>query len=1581
MATTTIPLEELVLNKLGGRESQSILDDPAEQEKLYLREITLYNKALTDRAQQEFVGPPPPPTPEPRNLVQQIGDVASSVGETLAPALPSREQPLGIARYIPSLEPSVAATSGLLTTGVGGLTAAAKYLGRVGSELFTGKLTPGRLEPQPEDAEWMDYIQNNFAYQPRTTLGNLAFDAMNLPFHAFKKVAEGAGDLALNLGAPAPVAATIATASEIGLLFALDRSLRRTFRSSAKTVRDFQQAVNAYDHVKAGVLGAELVKRVPPLQIEAAKERLLAEPEIRSKARNEAAGLLEKYNAGPLALADELNLLKQIRDSIPTELSRRTILGELGYSPNEANILNARMSLLDRVSSKETLAVQGEINRFKNPNSSRADRIEAIERIRAQTAVRNLADLGFSEATQAEFAPLLRQNVAPNLPESFVEDIAARDAAEGLPIYSPEGEFLPQGAPPVAGDIAQQNAQRALAEARAIRRGEEPPPPTETLPVEPTPPIAPTAPTGEALAEPPSRPAAPSEVTLTQLPQRESVLTALDIFLDNSTTITAKQTALAQIKREALNLVPGNVERGLRQLGLEEELISDLLPRLKNVRAAKPVAAPPAEIAIDIPPQATPADELARIPPQEPSVQNLTTTPPAETIPSRAEVVEPEPLPTKTPRVPRQRRVIPIEQETQLAPPTRDLPAQETMFQRYRNKEIAVDNVPIPELAMGEMLRRNGVTLGFTEFNQMAAEISSLEPTREALTNYMNAFIRERQNLAETSAKLNDGDQLNPKQISVEDRAQYIEAGQLMSLEQIYENLANGVDISADLSPSLAKIYTRALKYHNRKLTQAQRRSFDEIKQSIADLFPEIDPNTLGAFNLGDITPRQKLALQQLYNDAVREGKNFVDIIRELTLSDPRKDLYIEYLRTTNAPPEPGSTRNLANMPFDAEAAARGDFVIQRRENKEFPGTFHPPVYQSGLDAMKNAPEMTRPGDRNIIQRSLRPNWMRTNGIRVFQRLGLEDWMYAYREAEQALTKEEAATFKANRKFGRQFTSEQRRAIGAYGISLQPKGVDLLRTSNIPIRELSAKEMDGYNYIRTQFEDYFARLQDVRAANGVEPLEYIDNYMTFMRSVIENERGQVRTELGAADNQVIMDRFAHSRDMPFPSEKTRTNKLYPVEVDAFNILNQYARYALEYIHLTPFRAMVHEHINVPIKNPVTGETFNLAQEKPVMHTFLNNWLDYISRKPVSYEAPAGMRRFIYTMDQNLAGSYMAFNPKSALSQFTSLAQAYIEVGEINMAKAIARWLVDPLTGFKQREFRRANSKLLDIRNLEIPMNEFADGVMEGVLSRAKGKEYVSSLARNVVRAGTFAMRIFDGISASIAWDAGYLMATRRGLNQKDAANFADDVVTRTQGTNLRGDRSNIQRTIWGRAITRFQSYAINNWDQITHDTIGIENPNLSMKEKAQRISRLMFIIGFVSSTINNIFGDTPLPNPLGKAVEIGVKGPRENESEGGFLLRLLQQATLGEALKMAPIIGSARFPNSSGVGPQADYIRDLARSASGQPGARSFPDMLLRGFVPGGATISNALKPERENQKSFATRGGREGRGGRGNSR
>lgn len=1628
-----------------------------------------------------------------------------------------------------------------------------------GSGIPNITIEPAKVLPSGEYVPATDFrnvqnIQKEYTYQPRTNFGQVVNDVFQFPFHMITQGADLVEDTATSIGIPQQQARALAAAVEVAAFYFGDKAFRSGARSVGAKVKEFKTNLDANRLDVALKNSQELFDKVDNSII---SDRLNAARIREQTAQNDLLNVLRQRGANLEAdqLAADIAVTSARRTNIPpgptltgaqrgttnvptgdltgtlpSRVPASTIPTELPVesavpTPPIGGTTTAPTSPLANVlrSATRDVRIGGEIITSPDPVAGdilRSPDFSALEAAVIPYQPTRILGAGVdSVVMDVGNGQVLRVGIGENAPWAGIPDVI-RPIDSGQ-VGAIRWQLMPQVDTTniTAGNIAQMhirlrdrgfefvdpgadnlgrlpNGNIVIIDPGAVKPIGEPAPvrnipPTEppgTLPVE-----TPTAP-----VEPPSRPAAPSEVTQLRYANNSRVMGALDDLANEEASITIHNKALADIKAEALQLSPGKLEEGLRQLGLEEVDISDLLPRLKNVRATR-VASPRAK---------TVGEAISESPS---TVQNLTPTEVAIDIPPS----DPSPVKTSTRR--QIRKIIPVEPEVLNTPDRIG-----TNYELYQERVTARSGVAQPDLLMGEVLRRDNITFSEAEFNRMAQEVSQFRTAAEAQA-YAESYIQRRgaeapeavtapivrdavpitslktlpdetargtsigrntqvqlmreggkptaivindgvlhtsksltelqaeaarmessniplegrqrnqleqariqakaelfgvsteeastinvtearnriikianeQNLdvfivtrqghleqipktiIETSAKLNDGDLSNPKKITAEDRAQYMaeQARETspLTIEQIIQHLTDGDDIRATLPPQLAELYGRAMEYTQRKLTTPDRRSMKQILQSINNLLGE-----RGAIGDIELSPLQKSAYNELRNDAIRMGKDIMDLIRgDPRLSTIEKRLLEEYSRSTKAPP-PKPYMELNNMSFDSEAALRGDFVIKRAAG-DAPGTYRPEIYFSDWMNVAAGDDIKARSERSIFAKIVRPESFQT-ATRKLLAAGQEDIVHAYRGVEQNLTKDKTDYMHAIKRMRNQFSEEQQRAIGA-DMFLDEGSIDLLIASNVEPRAINAAETTGKQFIRSVFEELFPRAQEVRKNTGREPMTYVENYITHMRASNIDNAFAVNTSLAEDAVNVINTRYANLKNTPFPMEKTRRGGKFPAEINAFDILEQYVDYALRQVHMGPFVAKVHELIDTPIIDPTTNKTWDMQTEKPILYKYMTKWNNYIAGKP-QYTIPEPWNQILFAASRSIGNAYIAGNPGSAIIQPTSLFNTYMHVGMGHLTKATVNYLKDAATpGHPLRKFRLENSKLLDTRNADIFFDEAGQGLLEyamqripGLRTAGKALEKVSGAVGNI---GTKPLRFLDQVAAEVTWDAGYEFAKKAGKADEAAFNVADDIVTLTQGSSLRGERSPIQRSQAGRALTQFQTFAINNYDFLTHDILGIDNVKMTNPDRVRAIMRLIGAGTLFNILIEDVGGgNSPVPNPPLSFARSLLKGKADNESDLHYLTNLTTGGITGETLKVTPVLGSARYPRSQFGGPIVSYANELIRAGIAPETTRgeretNLPRTIVRGMLPAGATLDKALlAPERKNTGSFKTLSG-----------
>src|SRR4030042_3381999 len=85
------------------------------------------------------------------------------------------------------------------------------------------------------------------------------------------------------------------------------------------------------------------------------------------------------------------------------------------------------------------------------------------------------------------------------------------------------------------------------------------------------------------------------------------------------------------------------------------------------------------------------------------------------------------------------------------------------------------------------------------------------------------------------------------------------------------------------------------------------------------------------------------------------------------------------------------------------------------------------------------------------------------------------------------------------------------------------------------------------------------------------------------------------------------------------------------------------------------------------------------------------------------------------------------------------------------------------------------------------------------------------------------LELMDDIVATGVWNGAFRKAKSIGLKGDEAIGFADRVVVRTQGSASAIDRSNLQRTAFGRGLTGLQTFTIADANYFASHVAGVGN--------------------------------------------------------------------------------------------------------------------------------------------------------------
>jgi len=209
--------------------------------------------------------------------------------------------------------------------------------------------------------------------------------------------------------------------------------------------------------------------------------------------------------------------------------------------------------------------------------------------------------------------------------------------------------------------------------------------------------------------------------------------------------------------------------------------------------------------------------------------------------------------------------------------------------------------------------------------------------------------------------------------------------------------------------------------------------------------------------------------------------------------------------------------------------------------------------------------------------------------------------------------------------------------------------------------------------------------------------------------------------------------------------------------------------------------------------------------------------------------------------------------------------------------------------------------------------------MLGYKPKTKVGRKLAGVRRGTANVGMYPTSVMDMGAASITWFAAFRegKAIFKG-NERKAANFADDMVVRTQGSGLPHDIAPIQRGPIGGFVTTLQTFALNNWDYLAKDVFGFRDASNITSKRFARITR--FLIGSLMANYvyENLIGvNSPIPNPIGQAIK--------DINKGEDIDKVLYNV-MAEVIEPVPWAGPALKYKSEPSGPVTSVIMDFLTS-------------------------------------------------------
>lgn len=472
--------------------------------------------------------------------------------------------------------------------------------------------------------------------------------------------------------------------------------------------------------------------------------------------------------------------------------------------------------------------------------------------------------------------------------------------------------------------------------------------------------------------------------------------------------------------------------------------------------------------------------------------------------------------------------------------------------------------------------------------------------------------------------------------------------------------------------------------------------------------------------------------------------------------------------------------------------------------------------------------------------------------------------------------------------------------IGAYGISLQKRGVGILKRMGVEIPELTTKEMDVYHSIRGMFEDYYKLINEARDLSGKQPMGKIENYFTFMRDMTRLEEWGFNQVLDPKEN--LDAAFLKLKTTPFRFAKLRAKVGYiPLELHATDILKRYGRLANRHVFISPAIARGREYL-LTFGSKKEGTAWKLKDYKPSAHNFLTRWLNFQAGQiEPSFGGYAKIvEKGLMKLNKNLAFSILSGNVRSAAIQVSALRNTVLEIGPRYTAIGVAS-VISPT----RRQIAMKMSQHLLTRDFDIAYTDAFRAIQAGRIGRAKQLTGAALLKP---------LQLLDIETARATWYGAY----RKGLEvhnmtERLAARYADDVVIRTQASAARSDIAPIQRTALGKSLALFQTFVINEWGFLTRDVLGIRNAEITSKAMVANAMRIIIYTTLFNSFFEDVLHvNSPFPAPVNAIMDAIEDGKDTKEALYIAAKELAEQMPLvGGGLRYGKGVGGAALETIS----------------------------------------------------------------------
>lgn len=493
--------------------------------------------------------------------------------------------------------------------------------------------------------------------------------------------------------------------------------------------------------------------------------------------------------------------------------------------------------------------------------------------------------------------------------------------------------------------------------------------------------------------------------------------------------------------------------------------------------------------------------------------------------------------------------------------------------------------------------------------------------------------------------------------------------------------------------------------------------------------------------------------------------------------------------------------------------------------------------------------------------------------------------------------------------------------LGVIAISERPEGLTALKNSGVTtIPKANIAERTAINSIRNDFHELLVRINEGRVAAGLQPIPTDLNYVTFMRNMVKQEINPV-----LATNAEIK----RAALVPFKFEKKVVGGREEVATNLFDIFKNYQIQAERHLNISPHVEKINKFVLEEMVLPNGTKVKSLAETNPVVADALLQYAKSISGRygQAFTESWGWAERNLSAVSNNVVVAMIGAYPKSVLNQ----------VGAITGASTLVNNPATLLKGLKKIgdadawKFAMTNSRVLAQRKMDVVFEDLFGG----------GSRFWGELKHKSM----MPLEAMDHSIATGIWHAGYEDALAKGLSGRKAFDWADEVVIKSQGSASAIDRANIQRTMFGKALTGLQTFTIADYNLIGREILGLGNPTKSALSKTASAASMIATGLAMNLFYRNVMGMAP-PNPE------PIEAFQRAKEGGASNISAAMVAGKEVATKYAPIVGSMAMGKTP-FGPAGGLVADLTS------GYKSLPEAAMTfGGVPGANVLSRLYRSE-----------------------